>query len=30
MQAIMSEMGQAAGTLRAFCDDEPAPDADFA
>jgi len=30
MQAIMSEMGQAAGTLRAFCDDEPAPEADFA
>lgn len=30
MQAIISEMGQAAGSLRAFCDDEPAPEADFA
>ena len=30
MQATISEFGQAAGTLRAFCDDEPAPEADFA
>jgi DNA-binding CsgD family transcriptional regulator len=30
MQATISEIGQAAGTLRAFCDDEPAPEADFA